>query len=69
MLCSGQSNMGVPTSYILNGTAAAAAPLTAGAPLHIATGAGQATQPRSADNVQLRLPWTPATPEPVSLRC
>jgi len=60
--------MGVPTSYTLNGTAAAAA--AAGLErsvrlVRVASGAGQATAPQT-DNVTLQMPWAAATPEAVA---
>lgn len=66
ILCSGQSNMGVPTSYILNNTAAIAAAETLKHSVRlfrVASGAGQKTEPQT--NVTLLLEWTPATPAAV----
>ena len=63
ILCSGQSNMGIPTSYILNGTAATAAAATLGRSvrlLRVKSGTGQTSNPQT--NVSLLLEWTRATP-------
>ena len=67
ILCSGQSNMGVPTSYILNSSAAIAAAeaLTQSVRLlRVASGTGQAISPQA--DVTLQLGWSKATPTLVS---
>ena len=66
ILCSGQSNMGIPVSYILNSTAVTAAAQGLGRSvrlLRVASGDGQATSPQS--DVTLQLGWTKATPATV----
>lgn len=67
ILCSGQSNMGIPTSYILNSTAVIAAAEKLGKSvrlLRVASGDGQATTPQT--DVTLQLEWTRATPATVA---
>ena len=67
ILCSGQSNMGVPTSYILNSSAAIAAATTLTKSvrlLRVSTGTGQATSPQT--DVALQLGWSKVTPTLVS---
>ena len=67
ILCSGQSNMGIPDSYILNSTAVIAAAETIGRSvrlLRVASGDGQATTPQT--NVTLQLAWAHATPATVA---
>ena len=66
ILCSGQSNMDIPTSYILNSTAviAEAEGLERSVRLlRVASGDGQATTPQT--NVTLQLGWTRALPATV----